>query len=236
MQAWSEPFAYDVFLSHSSRDKEAVRRLAERLRGDGLRVWFDEWELKPGDAILHKVEQGLEQSARLVLVMSPSAFAKPDWLTLESHTIRFRDPMNRDRRFVPLLLKDVEIPAAVRQFLHVDWRKQSPTEYEKLLAACGPERGGGAKASPPAAKMSGATRNRRTNATVGALTDAAGWEQGTPAVACLATLAGHTDTVHHLALTADGGAVSASDDRALRVWDVERSLAALATPWSNPTS
>ena len=32
-------FQYDVFLSHASADKAAVRELAERLKGDGLRVW-----------------------------------------------------------------------------------------------------------------------------------------------------------------------------------------------------
>jgi len=42
-------FTHDVFLSHSAKDKAAVRPLAERLRKDGLRVWFDEWVLKPGD-------------------------------------------------------------------------------------------------------------------------------------------------------------------------------------------
>ncbi len=31
-------FQYDVFLSHSSKDKPAVRPLAERLRKDGLKV------------------------------------------------------------------------------------------------------------------------------------------------------------------------------------------------------
>jgi hypothetical protein len=37
----SEPFSHDVFLSHSSKDKATVRALAERLRADGLRVWFE---------------------------------------------------------------------------------------------------------------------------------------------------------------------------------------------------
>jgi hypothetical protein len=42
----SEPaFPYDAFLSHSAKDKAVVRPLAERLRADGLKVWFDEWEL-----------------------------------------------------------------------------------------------------------------------------------------------------------------------------------------------
>ena len=42
-----QEFEYDVFLSHSAKDKAAVRPLAERLRKDGLKVWFDEWVLKP---------------------------------------------------------------------------------------------------------------------------------------------------------------------------------------------
>ncbi|HSS48239.1 MAG TPA: toll/interleukin-1 receptor domain-containing protein [Thermoanaerobaculia bacterium] len=37
--------SFDVFLSHSSKDKPAVRKLAETLRARGLKVWLDEWEL-----------------------------------------------------------------------------------------------------------------------------------------------------------------------------------------------
>ena len=35
-------FNNDVFLSHNHADKPRVRRLAERLRDAGLRVWSDE--------------------------------------------------------------------------------------------------------------------------------------------------------------------------------------------------
>ena len=45
----ADAFQYDVFLSHSAKDKAVVRPLAERLRADGLKVWFDEWVLKAGD-------------------------------------------------------------------------------------------------------------------------------------------------------------------------------------------
>jgi hypothetical protein len=53
-------FTYDVFLSHNSKDKPRVRKLAEDLRAAGLRVWFDEWVLKPGDDIYLSIERGLE--------------------------------------------------------------------------------------------------------------------------------------------------------------------------------
>ena len=51
--------SYDVFLSHSSKDMAVVGAIAGRLRADNLRVWFAEWELKPGDSIPAKVEAGL---------------------------------------------------------------------------------------------------------------------------------------------------------------------------------
>jgi len=38
----SAHFDYDVFISHSSKDKPVVLELANRLKQDGLRVWLDE--------------------------------------------------------------------------------------------------------------------------------------------------------------------------------------------------
>ncbi len=62
-------FTHDVFLSHSAKDKDVVRAVAERLRADGLRVWFGEWVLKASDNIPAKIEEGLEHSRVLVLCM-----------------------------------------------------------------------------------------------------------------------------------------------------------------------
>jgi nucleotide-binding universal stress UspA family protein len=45
----TEHFNYDVFLSHSSKDKAVVRELAARLKKDGIRVWLDEEQIKAGD-------------------------------------------------------------------------------------------------------------------------------------------------------------------------------------------
>jgi hypothetical protein len=69
----SEPFQYDVSLSHSAKDKVVVRPLAERLRADGLKVWFDKWVLKPGDNIPAKIEERLEHSRVLLLCISAKA-------------------------------------------------------------------------------------------------------------------------------------------------------------------
>ena len=41
----SESFDYDVFLSHSSSNGEVFRAIAKGLKGDGVRVGFDEREV-----------------------------------------------------------------------------------------------------------------------------------------------------------------------------------------------
>ena len=117
-------FQYDVFLSHSAKDKAVVRPLAERLRKDGLKGWVDEWVLKPGDSIPAKIEAGLEHSRVLVLCMSAQAFGS-DWAQLEAGTcgrgnLRFRDPLNRERRFIPLRLDDAPIKGSLAQFLYLN--------------------------------------------------------------------------------------------------------------------
>lgn len=83
-------FSFDVFLSHNSEDKTRVRRLAELLRAKGLRVWFDEWVIRPGDDIYLAIERGLGAARTLVLCLS-SAALKSDWVGLERSTALFRE-------------------------------------------------------------------------------------------------------------------------------------------------
>ena len=110
-----DEFPYDVFVSHSAKDRAVVRPLAERLRADGVKVWFDEWVLKPGYSIPAKIEEGLEHSHVLVLCMSAHAFGS-DWAQLESGTFRFRNPLNKERRFLPLRLDDAFLAGNAANF------------------------------------------------------------------------------------------------------------------------
>jgi Tol biopolymer transport system component len=67
----------DVFISHASEDKGAVARpLAEHLRDLGVSVWFDEFELKIGDPLREKIDDGLRHSRVGVVILSQSFFSK----------------------------------------------------------------------------------------------------------------------------------------------------------------
>lgn len=61
---------YDVFISHASEDKdEVVRPLAQALINQGLKVWYDEFELKIGDSLRRKIDKGLANSNFGIVVL-----------------------------------------------------------------------------------------------------------------------------------------------------------------------
>src|SRR5215831_16942330 len=53
---------YDLFLNYSRTDTEMVQLLASELSDAGIRVWFDLWELVPGQNWSQSVEQAMLQS------------------------------------------------------------------------------------------------------------------------------------------------------------------------------
>ena len=72
-----------MFISHASEDKEAVvRPLATALQSKGVRVWFDEFEMRIGDSLRRKIDQGLANSRFGIVVISRS-FIKKGWTNYE---------------------------------------------------------------------------------------------------------------------------------------------------------
>src|SRR5947207_1493541 len=112
----------DVFLSHSSRDKRFIGRLADELRAAGIDVWLDEAELRVGDS-LSEIENSLRQ-ARCVVVAFSQASKDSAWVTRELEIARAAG----DIRTLPILLDDVQ-PWEV---VFADFRDR--TRYRRTVA------------------------------------------------------------------------------------------------------
>lgn len=68
---------WDVFLSHATEDKESVAvPLRDALTALGVRVWLDKTEIRIGDSLRRKIDQGIRSSRFGVVILSPSFFAK----------------------------------------------------------------------------------------------------------------------------------------------------------------
>src|SRR5258708_21588613 len=65
-----------VFLSYAREDTEAARRIADALRGLSVEVWFDQSELRGGDAWDAKIKKQIRECALFVPIVSAHTQAR----------------------------------------------------------------------------------------------------------------------------------------------------------------
>lgn len=106
--------AWDLFLSHAAEDKDVADPLATMFRDKGLRIWYDRFELKLGDSLRRKIDEGLAGSEHGLVLLSPRFFVK-NWPRKELDGLVARADGSK-RRILPVW----------HQLRHADVARYSP--------------------------------------------------------------------------------------------------------------
>ena len=109
-----------IFLSHSSVDKPFVRKLAADLRRAGFFVWVDEAEIKVGDSLIEKIEEGIDGTDFLGVVLSSNSL-KSEWVTREVRIALSQEIAGCRVKVLPLLLEKVSIPSFLLDKKYADF-------------------------------------------------------------------------------------------------------------------
>ncbi len=128
-----EKYGDQVFISHSSSDKDFVRRLAYDLKGTGLKVWFDEWELKVGDSLVNNISQAIISSGWFIIVLSKNSIDSK-WVTRELNAA-FSEEFDEKLKFLPCLIDDSTLPLFLRDKVYADFRAFYDIGYKNILKA-----------------------------------------------------------------------------------------------------
>ena len=138
----SEPLARKVFVSHSSRDKPAVRALVDALLGRGIEAWYDGYEIWPGDSIVARINEGLDQ-CDVGLVVFSAHTADSRWVEHELATL-FYQRVAHDKPLIPVILgEDVPLPPLIQPLLRVPIR-----DVDRIADAIHHRRVGPARGAP----------------------------------------------------------------------------------------
>jgi hypothetical protein len=132
----ARPHKYDVFLSYSSADKSVAAEIASYLGKEGARLWLDDWELKPGDSIVERVNEALETSAYLVVLLSPSSVSSP-WVKQEWNAALARELNERRVTVLPVLVQDCVLPGVFQNLVVLDLRSDRKEKMERLAERLG---------------------------------------------------------------------------------------------------
>lgn len=71
-----------AFICHASEDKDLARRLANDLHAAGINTFFDEWEIRAGDSLRRKIDEGIESCTHFIVLLTPTSLEKP-WVNAE---------------------------------------------------------------------------------------------------------------------------------------------------------
>ena len=121
-----------VFISYSSKDKSFVEKLSNKLVENRVGVWLDKWEMKPGDSLIDKIQNGLEDSSHLLVVLSKN-YVESEWCRKEHNAGLIKEIDNKQVVVIPVLLEDCTIPMFLREKVYADFRGDFDTGFTELF-------------------------------------------------------------------------------------------------------
>ena len=119
-----------IFIAHSSTDRDWARRFALALREFEADVWFDGFNIKPGDSIPELVEAGLRGSDVVVLLVDKESLVRPNFF------FELGAALGLNKRIVAIVSEEsaeagLPLPILRKKYLV----RKSPEETAKELAA-----------------------------------------------------------------------------------------------------
>jgi hypothetical protein len=123
-----------IFISYSHADKAFVNKLASNLVKHDAHVWVDTWELNVGDSILNRVQEAIQASSALLIVLSKASVAS-EWCKKELSAGLMRELDEKRVVVLPVLVEDCEIPVFLREKMYADFRKGFASGLKALLEA-----------------------------------------------------------------------------------------------------
>ncbi len=122
---------HGLFLSHNHNDKSFVRDLKRRLEENGVEdIWIDEAEIKVGDSLIAKIQEGLEKTKYIAVILSPDSI-KSGWVLKELDTAMTREIATTDVVVLPILYKKCDLPAFLKGKKYADFTEES--KYKSSL-------------------------------------------------------------------------------------------------------
>jgi hypothetical protein len=90
-----------VFLCHGSEDKQFASGLATRFMQQGVETFLDAWEIRTGDSLRQRIEEGISGCTHFLALLTPNSITRP-WVNAEMDA-GFIQKLEGRCKFLPVL-------------------------------------------------------------------------------------------------------------------------------------
>lgn len=119
-----------IFLSYAHHDATIAQKVYDTLTKKGMNVWLDRSEIQLGDRWVEKLQDALETTQILVLLMSPAS--------MQSSSIaqEYQYFIQQNKLLVPVLIAGSvdDIPFRLRSYHFIDMRQLNEEKLEHLAS------------------------------------------------------------------------------------------------------
>lgn len=116
-----------IFISYSRNDAVFATRLSNSLIQSGIDVWIDLQDIHAGSKWSNSIQQGLDQSQAMILIVSPDSMAS------ENVSDEWQYFLDHKKPVVPVMLKPTKIHFQLNRIQYIDFNKlRFEAAFEKL--------------------------------------------------------------------------------------------------------
>lgn len=110
-----------IFLSHNWKDKSIIERFDQALINvfGRANVFYDSWNIQPGDGIIGKMEEGLQSCKYFLFFVSANSLASP-MVKLEWQNALMHSAKNDGIKFLPIRVDKSDMPILLTQTAWID--------------------------------------------------------------------------------------------------------------------
>ena len=124
------------FFSYSRHDGDFVKQLAQDLKDRSMNVWLDQLDIAPGVKWDTCIEQALNESAGIILVLSTSSVQSDNVMDEVNYAI------TKGKHVIPLLLDDCDVPFRLARIQQIDFKSDHQKGIATIIATINAQNAG----------------------------------------------------------------------------------------------
>jgi len=127
-------FPIRVFLSYSIKDKLIAKKIADYIKKQGIYVWFDIEDIKPGDSWKSQIDNELKQTDYILILLSKNSM-KSNW-TRDIANNLVNELVLQDKRIIPVITSPINQQELPNYFENIQMLDLRNNFENKLFQFC----------------------------------------------------------------------------------------------------